>query len=580
MTRSLGSIWTRTIVGIVAAAALVFAFVLWITLGPLVQRWQQETGARIHDGYGEALHRLVAITGELNRRDVQDLLEPEAEVGALAVVWDADGYPLYWSRDGETHALLPPSLPEDARQPQLHLLAETLGRTRVDGVRIDAFPTGDSREIPPGAAPDHLATRLFAAYRDAGVLHSITSHDTGDEPLGYFVAGATSYGPDSPTGGVIRALLAALMAAVAVTAAVAGLLIARASSRVRAAMAAVLARLTRLAEDDQTGPIEGDRDSPLPSTAPGVREFDLVATQITAIDAQLQRERSLRRRWAQDIAHDLRTPIAGMRAQLEGMLDGVLDRGDERIERLTGSLGRLEALAQSFLLLTKIESPDYPLRREPVEIAAVLHEIVADHGDRASAAARPLEVSVAPEVPGVIAADGDLIVRAMHNLLDNALVHGEPGPVRVVAEMAREGGSGEPSAGDQSAGDRSEPAQERDTPPPHGGGAGDATVVVPAATAAPTTLRISVTNAGTLDPAIADNPFDRFARGGDGGRRGGGAYSVDGRGGGGGHSGGGHGLGLSVVEAVARLHGGRTWAFQRGDGGAGETVTVGFSVVV
>ncbi|HKK47955.1 MAG TPA: HAMP domain-containing sensor histidine kinase, partial [Alkalispirochaeta sp.] len=464
MTRSLGTLWTRAILGTVAAAVVVFALALWITLGPLVYRWQQEAGARVHDRYGEALYRLVAITGDLNRRDVRDLLEPEAADGTLSIVWDATGYPMYWSLDQSTHALLPPSLPHDVRLPQLLELYETVGGTRINGIQVDAgrFPgTNDS-------SAEDVPTTIIEAYQAEGLVTPIRVGDSGDsrqEPVGYFVAGATSYGPDSPTGGVIRALLTAVMAAVAVTAGVAASLIARGSIQVNTAMSAVLAQLEGLSR------VNRERDGDVHDPNSGVREFDRVASQITAIGAQLDQERALRHRWAQDIAHDLRTPVAAMRAQLEGMIDGVFERDNARLERLARNLTRLESLAQSFLLLTKIESPDFPVRREPVDLRALLEEITGEFTDRAVAASQPITYSLDTTLPPVVAADEGLVVRALHNLLDNAFVHGSPGPV-VISVV------------------RGDAHEDDGTPGVH----------------------LSVTNAGTLDEAIAENPFDRFAR--------------------------------------------------------------------
>ncbi|MFW5827055.1 MAG: sensor histidine kinase [Alkalispirochaeta sp.] len=501
MNRSLGTLWARTIFGTVAAAVVVFTITLWITLGPLVQRWQQEAGARIHDQYGESLSRLVAITGTLNRRDVRDLLEPQAEDGSLSIVWDATGYPLYWSLNQTTQTLLPPSLPTDSRRPQLLHFYETVGRIRVDGVRVDLMPG----KTPVDQSVEQVSERMLASYRQAGLVSSIPSGTPGAEPLGYFVAGATSYGADSPTGGVIRALLTALLSAVAVTAGVSAALIVRTSSRVNHAMTAVLARLDRL------GGAYGAPDTVDPY-APGVREFDLVAREISSISEELDRERTMRHRWAQDIAHDLRTPIAAMRAQLEGMIDGVFDRDDARLERLAGNLSRLESLAQSFLLLTKLESPDYPMQRKAINLAMLLDEVTNEYADRARAVSRPIIRVLNPSIPPVITADPVLLTRGIHNLLDNALVHGTTGPIEISA-------------------------RQRDEHPGF-----DAAKV-----------EIRVTNTGTLDKTVAANPFDRFARG---------------------EHGDGHGLGLSVVHAVAQLHGGHAWAQQA----TPETVVVGFSI--
>jgi signal transduction histidine kinase len=495
MTQSLNAIWGRAIVGTIITATLVFGAVVWLSVGPLVQRWQRETGARVHDSYGEALHRLVAITGQLNRRDVRDLLEPEAQPGTVAIVWDGDGNLLFWSRDGDTLTLLPPSIAEAIRSPQLAETYAALSPLRVDGVRVSAAGTIDHY------AADGRAPILLNAYRNAGLVSEVRAINRDSGPVGYFVAGVISQGPTSPSGGLLRALLIAVLAAIAATVGIALILMVRASRRIARAVAAVLHQLEALVAAHPRGA--------LPGASVTVREFEVVAHQIATIGDQLTTEREVRHRWAQDIAHDLRTPIAALRAQLEGMIDGVLDRSDDRLERLAGSLTQLESLAQSFLLLTKLESPDYPVRLEQVGLAGLVHSAVIQHTPRAEQLAKPISVTVDPALPRSIEADPGLITRAVHNLIDNALHHGEPGPVTVSLYPERHADVG-------------------------------------------TTGCIALTNAGALNRAVAANPFDRFARSGDS------------------H---GHGLGLSVVHAVAQLHSGRAWITDSGGG----HVTAGFS---
>lgn len=141
------------------------------------------------------------------------------------------------------------------------------------------------------------------------------------------------------------------------------------------------------------------------------------------LDAALR----LQRRFAADASHELRSPLAAARAQLEVGLaypdrtDWVATGGN-----VLDELARLERLAGELLELARLGEPGQAgptVRREPLD----LHQLVAR--EAASPEWRGLPLSAPglgggrPPAPAVVSADPDLVVRVMRNLLANAGRH-------------------------------------------------------------------------------------------------------------------------------------------------------------
>ena len=70
----------------------------------------------------------------------------------------------------------------------------------------------------------------------------------------------------------------------------------------------------------------------------------------------LQKEDLLRKRLTSNVAHELRTPLAIMRAQLEGMVDGVIENTSEGLENIRGEVERLTRLVEGIEDLAKAEA--------------------------------------------------------------------------------------------------------------------------------------------------------------------------------------------------------------------------------
>ncbi|MDP9794054.1 two-component system OmpR family sensor kinase [Catenuloplanes nepalensis] len=151
------------------------------------------------------------------------------------------------------------------------------------------------------------------------------------------------------------------------------------------------------------------------------------------------RERSERRvrDFVADASHELRTPVTAVRGYLQLIRTGVVDLNDrpDVLHRLEQEANRMSAMVSSLLYLARLDA-EPPVRRGPVDVAALARDAVADAG--ALDQDRPLTVD-APE-RCVVSGDEDPLRRVLANLLGNVRVHTPPGTaarVTVTDEAAR-----------------------------------------------------------------------------------------------------------------------------------------------
>ncbi len=164
------------------------------------------------------------------------------------------------------------------------------------------------------------------------------------------------------------------------------------------------------AEVTQTGV---PRALPVPPARDEVRSLAVTLNDMLSrlADAQ-QRQRDL----VSDTAHELRSPIASIRAQLEVALDHPdgLD-WPETARGVHADTLRLARLTEDLLLLARLDGQH--LRRRPTDLAAVCGSVAARY-----ATARVPVLADAP-APCVVAGDPDALSRLLVNLLDNAVRH-------------------------------------------------------------------------------------------------------------------------------------------------------------
>jgi signal transduction histidine kinase len=230
------------------------------------------------------------------------------------------------------------------------------------------------------------------------------------------------------------------------------------------------------------------------------RDFNVMSERLEEMDRARREMEEARRHLIAAISHDLRTPLASIRAMVEAIDDGVVTDAETTqryVRTVLGEVQRLSGLIDDLFELSRLDAGVLALQLEP----GSLHDLVSDMMEalqvQAAEKGLKLQGAVDDSLPPVMM-DAARVQRVLYNLVQNAIRH---------------------------------------TPP-------DGTVLLEAQEE-PDAVRVDVVDSGEgVPPADLPHIFDRFYRGEKSRVRGlGGA-----------------GLGLAIARGLVEAHGGRIWA--------------------
>ena len=175
----------------------------------------------------------------------------------------------------------------------------------------------------------------------------------------------------------------------------------------------------------------GDERLPLPAARDEIRRLgETLNDMLDRLSRAFERER----RFVADASHELRTPVAVLKTELEGALRA----GDHAPEVRAALVAAVEEcdhlvqLAEDLLVMARSGDGRLPLRPETIAVGALLEGVRDRFTDRARERGRSIRVA-AGDVR--VTADPLRVRQALGNLVDNALRHGE-GEIRLVAAAA------------------------------------------------------------------------------------------------------------------------------------------------
>lgn len=303
--------------------------------------------------------------------------------------------------------------------------------------------------------------------------------------------GALHAGNDALVEGVTRAVSIAALTA-GLVALLLGALLTRQITRPLAALNVASRRIAAGERDVRVVVESGDEVGQL------ARTFNRMAEA-------LAEQEGLRRGLMADVAHELRTPLAGIQGTVEAMQDGVFPLTAARLDTIHEQIVLLNRLVDDLRTLAHAEAGQLSLQLEAVDLSALTAGVVGALKPQAESRTIDLSWEAIGVVPP-IRADSERLRQVLLNLMGNALRHTPTGGIVSVLLTHRESNVD--------------------------GGMVDGV-----------TIRVRDDGEG-IPAADLDRIFNRFYRGDPSRSR---------------HTGG-SGLGLAIARQLVEVHGGRIWA--------------------
>jgi len=153
---------------------------------------------------------------------------------------------------------------------------------------------------------------------------------------------------------------------------------------------------------------------------PGADELGALAEAFNRMAATLEQTEARRLELIGNVAHELRTPLAGIRSSMEGLVDGVLPAEPETFLGVQGEAARLQRLVGDLEVLSRAEAGQIPLDIRPLVLADLVHSVAERLAPQFEDKGVALQLELTPDLPPV-PADAGRLTQVLTNLLGNAL---------------------------------------------------------------------------------------------------------------------------------------------------------------
>jgi signal transduction histidine kinase len=173
-------------------------------------------------------------------------------------------------------------------------------------------------------------------------------------------------------------------------------------------------------------------------------ELSALADELAATSRKLEesRQRELaveaaRRELVAWVSHDLRTPLASMRAMAEALEDGIVEDVSGYHQRIIGQADQMAVLVNDLLQLSKIQAGTLVLDHQQLDLYDVVSDAIADLAP--VAASRAIAINGDAVAPTMVSADGASLSRAIRNVVLNGILYSAHGSTVSIAVTSAAG---------------------------------------------------------------------------------------------------------------------------------------------
>ena len=152
--------------------------------------------------------------------------------------------------------------------------------------------------------------------------------------------------------------------------------------------------------------------------------FNHMARQLEEAEQQRVLYEKERQLLFANMAHDLRTPITTIHGSAKAVADGLVseDKLNQTMETIITKTNHMNELVNHLLVFSKLESPDYHLQQQKIDLSELLREVLLEHLDLAEKNQIDMIIDLTDD-PLEIFGDPIELRRVFDNLIGNSIQH-------------------------------------------------------------------------------------------------------------------------------------------------------------
>jgi len=171
----------------------------------------------------------------------------------------------------------------------------------------------------------------------------------------------------------------------------------------------------------------------------GRDEIGALAARVDRLAMTLEQNRTARQRWIADIAHELRTPVAVLKGEVEALADGVRQPDAAMLASLAEEINHLAGLVNDLQALALADAGALNVVKEPLRLAPLVEQVAETFRHRL--AQRNIDLALDLDPAATVMADPHRLRQLLHNLLENSARYVEDGGGVWLALRADDGAS-------------------------------------------------------------------------------------------------------------------------------------------
>jgi len=166
-------------------------------------------------------------------------------------------------------------------------------------------------------------------------------------------------------------------------------------------------------------------------------EIGALGRNVNQLAAILEKNQTARRRWMADIAHELRTPVAVLKGEIEALRDGIRQVDEKTTASLLEEAEHLSRLVADLQTLALSDAGALDFSRKSLDMS----ELVSQTGEPWEARLRERNIVLERKIMSGLRIDGDAqrLRQLMHNLMENCYRY-TTSSGRVMLSLDRQGG--------------------------------------------------------------------------------------------------------------------------------------------